>query len=126
MNVVSARTLDEALRALKPATEKTRILAGGTDLMVEFEAGRTHPDLVVDIWKLDELRAIREENGGVRIGSLASCTELLRSTLVCQVSPASANRDPSRISLTRRNAVMTTAIRVTKEGCALMTLTRGC
>lgn len=82
MNIISARTLDEALRALKPATEKTRILAGGTDLMVEFEAGRTYPDLVVDIWKLDELRAIREENGGVRIGALASCTELLRSPIV--------------------------------------------
>lgn len=79
MKVVSARTIDEALRALRGAGANARILAGGTDLMVEMESGRTRPELVVDVWKIDALRAIRETGAGLEIGALASCTDLLES-----------------------------------------------
>lgn len=79
MKVVTARSLDDALLALRDAGANARILAGGTDLMVEMESGRTQPDLVIDVWKLDLLRTIRETNAGLEIGALASCTELLKS-----------------------------------------------
>ena len=71
--VRSPATLDEALVALQGATPATRILAGGTDLMVEFEIGRTRPDRVVDIWKLAELRRIERDAGGLRLGALVTC-----------------------------------------------------
>lgn len=79
MKVVSPRTLDEALAALSDFTSTSRILAGGTDLMVEMESGRTKPDLVVDVWKLEALRGIRVTDAGLEIGALASCTDMLRS-----------------------------------------------
>lgn len=84
MNVAvhSAVSLGDALEALAGATEHTRVLAGGTDLMVELEIGRTRPDRVVDIWGVDELRGIREDGGGVRLGALSTCTDLVRSPLV--------------------------------------------
>jgi xanthine dehydrogenase small subunit len=84
LKVVSPRNVKDALVALRDAGPDARVLAGGTDLMVEFEAGRTRPDLVVDVWRLEELRGIRDEQGGVRIGALATCTDLLRSSLVAQ------------------------------------------
>jgi xanthine dehydrogenase FAD-binding subunit len=79
MKVVSANTVDEALAALQAATTESRVLAGGTDLMVEMESGRTQPDLVVDVWKLDALRGIHATEAGVEVGALATCTDLLRS-----------------------------------------------
>jgi len=82
--VVVARSLDEALRALERATERSRVLAGGTDLMVELHSGRTRPDFVVDVWRVDELRGIRAEADGLRIGALTTCAELKRSPLVRQ------------------------------------------
>jgi CO/xanthine dehydrogenase FAD-binding subunit len=84
VKVVSARTLGDALAALTDATSATRLLAGGTDLMVELESGRTKPDLVVDVWKLDALRVIRETDAGLEIGALASCTDMMRSKSVQQ------------------------------------------
>lgn len=80
--VTVARTLDEALEALARATDETRVLAGGTDLMVELENGRARPDRVVSIWRLPELRGIRDEDGGLRLGALTTCGEMIRSPLV--------------------------------------------
>ncbi|MBL8857463.1 MAG: FAD binding domain-containing protein [Planctomycetes bacterium] len=84
MKVVSTRSLDDALKALRDAGPDARILAGGTDLMVEMESGRTHPALVVDVWKIDALRQIREMQDGVEIGALADCGALIRSVQVAR------------------------------------------
>lgn len=80
--VVVARSLRDALWALAQSSENSRVLAGGTDLMVELRSGRTQPDLVVDVWKLGELRGIRREQGGLRLGALTTCAELARSDAV--------------------------------------------
>ncbi|MDZ4772532.1 MAG: FAD binding domain-containing protein [Planctomycetota bacterium] len=82
MKVASVRTLRDALSALRDAGPNVRILAGGTDLMVEMESGRTRPESIVDVWRVLELRAIRETQEGVTIGALASCTELLENKAV--------------------------------------------
>lgn len=80
--VLSATTLDAALEALERATPDTRVLAGGTDLMVELESGRTRPDRVIDIWRVPDLRGIEREAGGLRIGALTDCATLVRSELI--------------------------------------------
>lgn len=81
MNVVSPRTLEDALRAMRDADDATRVLAGGTDLLVELESGRSAPERVVDVWKVAELRYVRAEDGGVRFGALTTCSDLLRAPL---------------------------------------------
>ena len=85
------RTTAQALDLLRVATESTRVLAGGTDLMVELGTGRTKPDRVIDLWRLhasgnrDEKPApiacaLAEfpdgEGKGIRIGALTTCAFL--------------------------------------------------
>lgn len=84
MRVVRAKSLDDVLRALASAGPEARLLAGGTDLFVEMESGRTRPDLVVDVWNVAELRGIRVRDGGLEIGALTTCTDLVRSPLVAR------------------------------------------
>ncbi len=78
----SVRSLDQALDQLAESDAPMQILAGATDLMVEFRTGRTKPTRVLDIWGLDELRGLREEPAGLRIGALETCAALKRSPLV--------------------------------------------
>jgi len=78
---VAPASLDEALEALRGATERTVLLAGGTDLMVEFESGRTAPDRVVALHRVEELRGIALEGEDLRVGAGTTCSELLRSRL---------------------------------------------
>lgn len=89
MTVRSPRDLETALEQLA-ANPNARVLAGGTDLMVEFETGRTTADSVLDIWALDELRGITEDDAGVSIGALTSCSELCRDARVVDILRAAA------------------------------------
>src|SRR5262245_33565951 len=67
------RTLDEAIRAYAAAGSAARILAGGTDLLVQMRSGIVRPGLIVDIKKIDEMNSIEETaEGGFRIGAAVS------------------------------------------------------
>ena len=70
---VAPQTLDEAIGAFAAAGSAARILAGGTDLLVQMRAGAVLPGLIVDIKKIAEMNAIEQTaDGGFRIGAAAS------------------------------------------------------
>ena len=70
---LAPRTLDEAIRAYAAAGNAARILAGGTDLLVQMRSGAVQPGLIVDIKKIDEMMAVEETaDGGFRIGAATS------------------------------------------------------
>ena len=69
-------SVDEAVTMLAEANGKARVLAGGTDLLVQIRAGVRRPELVVDIKNIAETRAIAAEDGGFRIGAAVCGAEL--------------------------------------------------
>jgi CO/xanthine dehydrogenase FAD-binding subunit len=85
--VVSARSLGEALSALAETRPKWTVVAGGTDVMVFLDAGALKPDRVLDIWRLRELRYVREEDGGVAVGALSTYSDLIRAPLLQNHAP---------------------------------------
>ncbi|MBI4870174.1 MAG: xanthine dehydrogenase family protein subunit M [Candidatus Riflebacteria bacterium] len=85
--VVQAVNLEHALTCLAGSPERLTPLAGGTDLYVSLNAGSLAPGHWLDIWGLEELRGIREEDGHVVLGALTTYTELRRSELVGRLLP---------------------------------------
>src|ERR1700675_4093676 len=74
---LSPHTLDEAVSAFAAAGSAARILAGGTDLLVQMRAGVVKPGLIVDIKKIAEMTAIEATaGGGFRVGAAVSGMEL--------------------------------------------------
>ncbi len=76
MKYLAPTTIEGAVRLLSEASGSTRILAGGTDTIVQLNAEQIEPDLIVDIKRIGEIRGITNENGGFRIGAAVSCAEL--------------------------------------------------
>jgi aerobic carbon-monoxide dehydrogenase medium subunit len=74
---VAPGTLEEAISAYAAAGSAARILAGGTDLLVQMRSGLVRPGLIVDIKKIAEMTAIEgTADGGFRIGAAVSGAEL--------------------------------------------------
>ena len=90
--VTSVRSLPEAYAVLQERPAGLRVLAGGTDFMVAVNAriGLDRIGHVLDIWRLPELRGISLADGTLRLGSLTSYTELMRSPEVLRHFPALA------------------------------------
>src|ERR1700710_3277498 len=63
-------TLEEAVVAFAAAGSAARIMAGGTDLLVQMRSGAVRPGLIVDIKKIAEMTAIEATaDGGFRVGA---------------------------------------------------------
>lgn len=85
---VAPKTLDEAVRAFAAAAGAGRILAGGTDLLVQMRNGVVAPGTIVDIKKIGELTAIEEtKDGGFRIGAAVSGAVLREHAKLSKVWP---------------------------------------
>ncbi len=70
LRYLAPATLDEAIKAFAAAGTAGRILAGGTDLLVQMRSGAVKPGVIVDIKKIAEMTAIEPTaDGGFRIGA---------------------------------------------------------
>jgi len=85
---VAPRTLDEAIGAFAAAGSAARIMAGGTDLLVQMRSGLVRPGLIVDIKKIGEMTEISETaDGGFRVGAAVSGVELAEHARFGKVWP---------------------------------------
>lgn len=69
-------TLNEALDLLE--NNKAKILAGGTDLILEAKNDRFDKEILVDISDIEELKYVEARDNKVRIGACTTCSELIK------------------------------------------------
>jgi CO/xanthine dehydrogenase FAD-binding subunit len=75
-------SLSEALTLLKKAEGKSRLIAGGTDLVLQMKRGVYHADLLVDITGIPGLKKIEEDEGWIRIGASVTHAEVEKHPLI--------------------------------------------
>jgi len=69
MHYEAPDSVEGAVNLLAAEDGDGRILAGGTDLLVQLRAGMVKPDLVVDVKNIDEMMTIREADGAFEVGA---------------------------------------------------------
>lgn len=80
-------TVAAAVALLTGADGEARVLAGGTDLLVQLRSDLIDPGLVVDVKRIPELREIAAEDGGFRIGAAVTGAELGEHAALRQAWP---------------------------------------
>ncbi len=77
-----AESTADAVRLLMEHPQ-ARIIAGGSDVLVQMREGKLAGAELVSIYGLDELRGVKmEEDGTLRIGSLTSFSHITKSELI--------------------------------------------
>src|SRR5215212_136698 len=72
-------SLEEALALVQAHAGQARIVAGGTDLIVELERGIRPTATVIDISRVRELKYVRAADGWIALGALATHNDVLAS-----------------------------------------------
>jgi carbon-monoxide dehydrogenase medium subunit len=80
-------TLQAAVALLAAASGTARVLAGGTDVIVQMETDLIDPQLLVDVKKIPDLRQIAAESGGFRIGAAVPGMEIMNHAALCKAWP---------------------------------------
>jgi CO/xanthine dehydrogenase FAD-binding subunit len=70
-------TLSAAVALLGDADGGARVIAGGTDLIIQMDNEMIEPDLLVDIKNIPEMRSIELIDGGYRVGAAVTGMELM-------------------------------------------------
>ena len=83
-------TLDEAVALLGEHGPQAKILAGGTDLLVQMKMERIKPAVVISIRRIPGLDAIELRDDGLHIGALATIHAIRRHPAVRSLYPALA------------------------------------
>lgn len=78
-------SIAEAVSALKQGG--ARLMAGGTDLLVQMRGGRAKPKAIIDIKKLPGLIGVTQEHGGFLIGAATSGAALGEHEALCKAWP---------------------------------------
>jgi len=87
LNYHKPSSLREALEILDKLSGRARVLAGGTDLVLDLKIKRVRATDIVDISGLRELRYIIDEGERIRIGALTSIQEIADSQVVAEKAP---------------------------------------
>ena len=86
MDYFEPKTLNEALALLAKYGEQVKVIAGGTDVMVDIKY-KEEPEYLVNIKKIPGLDAIRENGGSLRVGPLVTIRDIETSSIVRERLP---------------------------------------
>ncbi len=80
-------TLGECVALLKKYGRRAKVIAGGTDLVLNLRARLLDPEYVIDITGIPALGRIEQHDGGVRIGSAVTVRDVSESPLIKERYP---------------------------------------
>jgi carbon-monoxide dehydrogenase medium subunit len=91
------RTLAEALRLLVKLKD-ARIVAGGTDLLVELKQGLIEAEALISLQNIKELKKIEKKDQHIRLGAMVTPQEIISHPLIKQHLPVLAEAARSMAS----------------------------
>ena len=88
IDYIRPTTIDEAVSLLAKYKDKARVLAGGTDLIVQMRGGRYQIDVVIDGKHIEELNQLTySKQNGLTIGAAVPCHRIYGDAKIAEAYP---------------------------------------
>ncbi len=88
---IAPKTLNELFELLENYGDKAKIKAGGTDLLIKLNNKVLQPEVIIGLKNIQELDFIEfDEKDGLRIGALATLSEVANNSIVKEKYPSVA------------------------------------
>lgn len=87
LEYVRPKTLKEALDFLEEQGPETKVVAGGTDVMVDMREGKVQAGYLLDISRLEELKGIKLCPEGLCVGAGVTLSEIFSSEVLKTYAP---------------------------------------
>ena len=85
---IAAQTIPEAVSLLNEKGENARILAGGTDLIVQVREARRDVDWMIDIKSIPEVNVLDYgADTGLTLGAAVECYKIYADDAICNAYP---------------------------------------
>lgn len=81
MLVYKGRSIEEVLRLLGEYKDRGKIIAGGTDLIIDLRNGKLKTDVLIDISSIDELGKVEDKRQFINIGAAVTFTQIIENPL---------------------------------------------
>ena len=79
-------TIEQTLDLLRQQGSQARLVAGGSDVLVELQRGVKPTETLIDLSLLHELKYIRHEEGMIKVGALATHNDVIASRCLLYTS----------------------------------------
>lgn len=85
---IAANTVPEAVALLDEKGESARLLAGGTDLIVQVREARRDVDWIIDVKSIPEVNALDyNADTGLVLGAAVECYKIYADDAICNAYP---------------------------------------
>jgi 4-hydroxybenzoyl-CoA reductase subunit beta len=101
-SLVNASSVDDVLKA-RAANPDARLVGGGTDLVVNIRRGIVVPPVLIDISRVNELRAVKADAQSIEVGASVTLAELAEHPDVLRHYPVVAEAAATIAGPTHRN-----------------------
>ena len=87
-NYAAPDSIESLLGLLADQDGPVKLLAGGTDLIVQMRSGSVTPELVIDVKQVPELNTLLLSDEGLTLGAAVSCRTVHENKQVASAFPA--------------------------------------
>ena len=81
------KTLSEAIELISKYGDDSRLIAGGTDLIVQMRIGRRTPKVVINTKAVEEMNQLTCDSSGLTIGAAVPCYKIYQNPEIISAYP---------------------------------------
>ena len=81
-HVYKVKTVEEVINLLDQYNEKAKLIAGGTDIVIDLRHHKISPEVLIDISSVEEMSYIKEDGEYIEIGAATTFTAIADSDVL--------------------------------------------